>query len=406
MLKEISNTMIKNGFVNVEKIITIKSSNNLSKDFYVYAKNFKEAAWKVANEMVEDKSNYTLDTMFFCLTFLYRHSIELILKAIAFKNIVNPEQRKAFLTDTTHNFELILAEIEPFINESILQDTECYNWLKCLLKSMTDFDKESDSFRYPFSIIKFDSESKTFHAKWIFEKQTHIDLVKLVNKMEIAFQIIDTYYSKNKIESKLYKEYTPLFLEEGGNYYQQSVVGFEYNRSEMYLYVKAYEDAAKLLYNEIIKRPEQMDTYFFPLCYSYRNALELSLKAIILSLYTLNESLEKISKRKHSIFKLWKCVEQEILERTSTSVDNPKIKEIKSLIQEIHDFDPLSDKFRYPIGKDLNYHFKDQQKYDIERFNKLFDSLLSFLDNISYMISEQNQNLAELTMEMRSWSDY
>lgn len=398
--------MIKRGLVDRNKVVTIQNSYDLSKDFYNYASNFKEAGLKVAYEMIRSANIAKLDTMFFPVTFLYRHSIELILKAIAFKYIKNEDERITFLKETFHNLSALLNTVEPFIKKITVKDTECYQWLHSLLKSMNDIDKESDSFRYPFSIIRDKNHKQQYRAKWFFEKQTHINLVHLVNKMEIAFDILNTYYKEQGLETDSYKNFNSVFLEEGGDYYGQSVIGYRYNRSEMYIYIDAYKDSAKFLYDEILSDPKKMNSNFFPLCYLYKNAIELSLKDIILLVYPTEEALEKIAKRKHNIMKLWKCIEKHILKHADGSESDPIFIAKKNAMKEIHELDANADKFRYPIDKKMNYHFSGTKKYNIESYNNFFNQLISFMSGMSAMISDHNDTLADLEMEMKSNYDY
>ena len=405
VLNAISNTMIKKGLVDKSKLVDIQNSISLSEDFYMYAKNFKNAGWKVAHEMVKDANIAKLDHMFFPLTFLYRHSIELILKAIAFKYIKDENDRIAFLKDTFHNLSTLLERIEPFIKTALINDKECHQWLKLLLESMNDIDKESDSFRYPFSIVEDKYSNVRYRAKYFFEKQTHIDLEKLVNKMEKAFNILDTYYLENLTTDNEYKEYNAFFLEEGGDYYGQSVIGFGYNRSDMYIYINAYQESAKFLYNESIDIREEMNGNFFPLCYLYKNALELSLKDIILITYP-RQGLEKIYKEKHNVLKLWGCIEKDILKHANKSEDDPYFIEIKDAIKKIHEFDANADRFRYPIGKKLNYYDAVKKKYHMENYNNFFNKLINFLSGMSAQISDHKDREAEQEMEMRSYYDY
>ncbi|RRN68029.1 hypothetical protein EI200_20975 [Peribacillus simplex] len=355
--------------------------------------------------MVADDSIRKLDTIFFPVTFLYRHSLELILKAIAFKYIKDENSRKAFLKDTFHNLSKILDEIEPFLTNFISKDINCYQWLKKLLESMNDIDKESDSFRYPFSIISDKNNKPVYRAKWIFEKQTHINIINLVNKMETAFEILNTYYLESYTKVDEYKNYNTVFLEEGGHYYGQSVIGFAYNRSEMHLYISGYKEAAKILMDEAFASSKKMNLNFLPSCYLYKNALELSLKDIVIDVFNTEKALEEIYRKKHSILGLWQCIENEVLKLANGSKMGSRYTYNYGLINEIHIFDGKSDKFRYPIDKHLDYHFKKQKKYNIYSFNKFFNQILTFLNGVSGMVVHHKEMQADYEMEMRNWSD-
>lgn len=405
LLKEISNTMLKKGEVDKGTVITIAQSYNLSEDFYNYANMFRKTGRRVADEMIADDRIEKLDTIFFPVVFLYRHSIELILKAIGFKYIVDRESRKSFLQDTFHNLSMILDEIEPFLTKFISVDIKGFQWLKQLLNSMTDMDRESDSFRYPFKIIRDKNDKPVYKMKWVFEKQTHIDLIKLVNKMETAFEILNSYYLENYTKIDEHHVYSTEFLEEGGDYYAQSVVGFAYNRSKMYLYIIGYRKAAELLMDKALKSSKDMNSNFLPACYLYKNALELSLKEIIFDIYNQETALEHIYHKKHSVLGLWKYIEDRALELANGSKKDSTYTYNYGLLNEIHIFDGKSDKFRYPIDKHLEYHFKKQKKYNIDSFNKLFNQILTFLNGISGMVVHYNEMQADYEMEMRSWAD-
>lgn len=140
---------------NNEKI-KIVSCGNLDKDFFEYASNFLEAANVVAYEMLDSGDIATLDVDFFKLAFFYRHSLELILKAIGFQHIKGKEEREKFLNDTFHNLSKILKYIEPYISEYIEYDKESYEWLVEFFHDINDLDKDSDCFRYPFKIKKME----------------------------------------------------------------------------------------------------------------------------------------------------------------------------------------------------------------------------------------------------------
>jgi hypothetical protein len=171
---------------------------------------------------------------------------------------------------------------------------------------MNDIDKESDSFRYPFGITMekdlFDSQ-KHFGIKLFFERQTHINLLAFANKMEIAFEILESYLLETDIKDELFKEFKPVFLEEGGDYYYQSVIGYSYSRDKFYPFVKAYTESAEYLYDCMSKDKKLSELLFIPMCYLYRNAIELAMKEILFEecSYTFQEAVGLMNDRKHSI---------------------------------------------------------------------------------------------------------
>ena len=91
-----------------------------------------------------------------------------------------------------------------------------------------------------------------FVIKPIFNNQIHIDLVKFANKFEAAYEIIKKWYLKETDDAVEWKELEPLFMETGGYYYAQSVVGYKYSRAEFYPYTKIFRDSKlfEMVYEE------------------------------------------------------------------------------------------------------------------------------------------------------------
>jgi hypothetical protein len=127
------------------EIIEIVNQNNIEEEFYTFACNFNKSAHMLTEYILEDPRIERLDFYFFSLAYLYRHSIELILKAIGFKYIVDIDDRKAFLKDTFHNLAKILVAITPFIQSHF--DSNRYCSLHCqYLKGACHLSKNGNEF--------------------------------------------------------------------------------------------------------------------------------------------------------------------------------------------------------------------------------------------------------------------
>jgi len=391
------------------EIINIKADGELNSQFYDYALKFKVAAHELTEYILKEDDISKLDTYFFSLAFLYRHSLELILKAIGFKYITEHVDRIGFVKDTYHNLLVILETINPFIVDEIAKDIEGYNWLKNYLGDINLIDKESDSFRYPFGIAveKIEYRHKVvrkYSIKLIFDNQTHINLVAFANKMEVAFGLLYTIYNEKFDSFHDYKKYKPIFLEQGGSYYGQSVVGYQYSSGEYYPYVKAYTESAEYLFNMMCKGKSLNDILFIPMCYLYRNAIELALKEILFQECSLGfqESLKQINKKKHKVEGLWNLVKSEIKEHSGVSEDDETIRNAESYIKQLNYVDSSSDKFRYPTNDNLELYFKTKQQFDIKNVNKFFADLAYFLSAVNTMMSVQNELKAEMEAEYHS----
>lgn len=386
-----------------EQRIKICSKEDLKEEYYLYSKNFREAAHILAEDALKSNRISTLDVNFFGLAFLYRHSIELILKAIGFKYIKGLEERKKFLSDTFHNLFEILNYIKKYIIEYIKYDEDSYNWIIQIFKDMNCIDKESDSFRYPFRIIKrnFCGWNKgTYEISEFISKQKHIDLFKFANKMEIIFEILENYLSNKKTIDTNHKKYSSMFLEEGGYYYYQSVIGKSYNSEKFNINVSSYENCAKVIYKIMSTNPEKKNL-FMPLCYLYRNCVELSIKQIFFqeSSYDYQKKLELLNNKKHKILSLWNLIKKDIVKHAGRKENDEIIINAESYIRILSNLDGKADKFRYPTDKYLNLYFKKTRYFDLENIKDFFEDIITFLSCVWGMMAQNNEYLREMKYE-------
>ena len=88
-------------------IITFSNSGQLDKDFYKYACDFYEAAEYIIHYLGEDAAQKhdiaKLDLWYFPMVYLYRHSLELLLKAIIFQTITDKNDRMNIVEEIRHN---------------------------------------------------------------------------------------------------------------------------------------------------------------------------------------------------------------------------------------------------------------------------------------------------------------
>lgn len=391
-------------------IIKIPAPNDICVAFNKYALDFYDAAHKIASLLLE--TNHTdiskMDTYFFPLAFLYRHSIELKLKAIAFQTITTDNNRSIFVKETFHNLAELLSAIETMSPTS--RPEEEVQWLKNYFLDISKVDKESDSFRYPFHIKSNKSfDFKQFAIERIFKEQTHIDLVKFANKFEASYEILDKWYKKSLDEAKEWKELEPIFIEEGGFYYGQSVVGYGYSRDDFYPYTFAYLETASYL-RQYMKEQIDLGNYdkvsglFIPMCYLYRNCVELNLKTIWFE--ETGEDFQKRCKsmvaKKHSIIGMWNLIKTCAESCATGSNDIEYIEILEDYCQQLHSIDSDSSKFRYPVKKDMIPYFKKNKRFDFMHTGIFLESLNNGLDSICSTLSAMNEYKAEIEYEYRS----
>ena len=79
----------------------LKCSGNVSENFSKFGDVFFKAAHVITEYILERQRIGELDCYFFPVAYLYRHSLELKLKAIAFKYI--EDSGEIFIKETFHN---------------------------------------------------------------------------------------------------------------------------------------------------------------------------------------------------------------------------------------------------------------------------------------------------------------
>ncbi len=393
-------------------IAKVLAPTDLSETLFDYAEYFFEAAHKITEFILysEHPDIGKLDTYFFSIAFLYRHCMELGLKAIGFQIIQDRDGRKKFIKDTRHNLSVILSVIEG-MNYSTRPEEEM-EWLRKYFADLSQKDRESDSFRYPFHIV-WESEDweceGRFVIKKIFDEQTNIDLVKFANKFEAAYEIIRKWYRRENENAVEWKEVDPVFIETGGYYYAQSVVGYKYRREDFYPYTKAYLETANYL-KWFMKNETDSGNYeynerlFLPMCYLYRNCVELSLKTIWFE--EIGEDFQTKCKvmldNKHSIAGMWKKIKPYVLEY-SRGTDEPEfIEVIEDYCMQVHTIDGDANKFRYPMSNSLQVYFSHNKRFDFMETGDFFEALNNILDGIDSEFNYINEAKAEMEAEYYS----
>ena len=386
---------------------------DLSQSFYEYAQNFHSAAHYIASFLLETNkpSIGRLDSYFFALAFLYRHSIELILKALAFRNLLDKNSRVSFAKETFHDLAKILEEVLKLENGA--RTDEEISWLKKYFADASKIDKESDSFRYPFHIIRIagnGGEKPQFSIKRVFEEQTHIDLILFSNKFEVAYGILDRWYMGDARSVEERGGLRPIFIESGGYYYGQSVVGYGYRRQDFYPYVNAYTETAGYI-REKMKNlydsgdQEKAARLFMPMCYLYRNAVELVIKATWFeeTREDFQQKCKVLNKKKHSISGLWNQLRGWIKNfYGEESNDKNYFDDITEVCGNLQGFDGTASKFRYPCTKEMNLHFNKFKTLDFMNVAEFMESLICAIDGISAEIEARNEYINEMEAEYRS----
>lgn len=387
---------------NSSSVISVKNSGDLSFDFYTYACNFYEAAEKTVMYIIfapdSEKPKPRLDYWYFPVIYLYRQSFELLLKACVFQTVTNIGDRKNFIGTVRHDLKQSLDRLIVERNLTTARNRNA-EWLIQFLNDITNIDKTSEMFRYPFGN----------GCEELFTKQTHVSMEATYINMNRAYETIKGIYENGTIIEKEFEEYPPKLIIEGGKYYQQCVVGYKKPKHTFYPYCTSYKGVGDYLKDKILKH--RKSKLFMPMCYLYRNALELGLKQIIVedSHYSDTEALEILQKKKHSILGLWNSIKKEVQESANAPDNDTTLADVELYIQSFQNMDSGSHLFRYPCDKNLKPFFLTAQKYDVENITLCFKELLAFFDCVDfglYIIKEKELEMAICHKNLYDYQDY
>ena len=187
-----------------------------------------------------------------------------------------------------------------------------------------------------------------------------------------------------------------LFVDTNGRNWNKTVcVGGKF--SSNYSYALGYLYAADILVEHaVIEKNNKKDKLFYPICFNYRQFIELTLKQLIIysekfyykseylgyELKKLNGSVSDKLDSTHSIEKLlnWlieilDCVSDEKFDRNK-----------KDLILEFHNLDSNGQKFRYPVQTNTLESFPKQTFYDLEKLKSGIKDIFEYFMGIDAWI--------------------
>lgn len=158
------------------------------------------------------------------------------------------------------------------------------------------------------------------------------------------------------------------------------------------LYADAYKDAADILLDRLLdSRDHSLDRFVYPICFMYRQYIELRLKEIILKFLPQKQKTAKVRKLNHNICCLWYEAKR-VLEERYKEDDKAILVHVEDYVMQFHEMDESSMSFRYPVDRSDNAHFKDIEKIDVKNLRLRLNQLADFLDSCSAGIDASMEN--------------
>ena len=102
-----------------------------------------------------------------------------------------------------------------------------------------------------------------------------------------------------------------------------------------------------------------------------------------------------MKRKKQSILGIWHSIESEIKGATTWSTEYEMLNNAQRYIEIFHAFDNVSDKFRYPCDKNMNFYFLTPTKFDSKNIALCFEELSNFLKGVDEKMNLINEYEAE-----------
>jgi len=144
-------------------------------------------------------------------------------------------------------------------------------------------------------------------------------------------------------------------------------------------YALGYFEAASRLLRDIHENPYMLDPLVYPLCFLYRQGIELSIKHLLNNLPVLFRE-KCIPNKDHKLTENWICVRTYMVCLHGEYPDEPRISEstlnwVEVVLKDFVSTDPNSLVFRYPESKDGKPYLQDKSHVNFTQFGKFMEPL-------------------------------
>jgi hypothetical protein len=181
---------------------------------------------------------------------------------------------------------------------------------------------------------------------------------------------------------------------------------------ELSVYAESYHSAGKRLVSIMKETLAYPDFDGYPIVFLYRHALELYLKAfvfqgaVMLRLLDINSFDTSNLFRHHNLKELFEDVKNifRTLEWTWDTDDErfQNYDDFERIINQIHDLDPGSYNFRYPIDKKRKANLEHNTQINVIEFAKVMDIFLGMLEGGVLKLENDSDMIAEAKIELLS----
>ena len=381
-------------FYDCNKGTTIIWKRKYDEDLYQMSKAFLLCASYATEDIVkEEHNNAKYDMWFLACVYMFRQSIELILKSLVSRTISKRHDFEVALAEDKHDLIKLWTRYKDNADSLVVSFDE-QMWIQEYLDSIEAVDRNSTLFRYPFK----DDFLKQYNNDFL-------DICEMGNSLLNAYAILDKEY-KGVADISIYEIDTSLnydfliFASHGFGNCQlwESPWGDGFHKQ-----VEGYSEVAEFIYEKY--KQESKDEYIFPMLFLLRNAIELSLKRLLFAkvINGVEQKWIRKTRNSHSLKELWGAVNVMVRNYANEHGEDLHYLDcLESSIQELNTIDKNGDVFRYPFDYNLSYRF-DGQIIDVDNVFEFMAGVFNILDGCSSMLDNIAVYEAEMMYEMQSY---
>ena len=382
-------------FYDCDNGVVITWKRKYDEDLYQMSKDFFSCAYRVTEDIVQEVHNIVkYDMWFLPCVYMFRQSIELILKALVARRIDKRHEFEVALSDDKHDLAKLFNRYIDSIDGLYITEAEKI-WIQKYLDDIELVDSSSTLFRYPFKDEFISRYNNDF-----------LDICEMGNSLLNAYAILSKEYN-GIADDSIYEIETErdckflIFASDGFGNCQlwDSPWGDGFHKQ-----VEGYSDVAEFIYEKY--KNESNQNQIFPMFFLLRNAIEISLKRLLFSKVIHGVDLKKIrrTRNSHSLKELWNAVNDMVRSYANEhGEDLQYLDYLESGILELDDVDKKGDVFRYPFNYNLQYRF-DGQRLDVDNVFDFMAGIFNILDGCSGMLTEIADYEAEMLYEMQTYA--
>ncbi len=178
------------------------------------------------------------------------------------------------------------------------------------------------------------------------------------------------------------RQIEPLFTSADDWHYNACL---NWSHDPLELYTIGYKDGADRLVNAVLESKNMQDALIYPICFLYRQYIELRLKEIINSGRMLLGEGRGFPQH-HKISSLYETA-KEIIKEVYSGEELPDLSLVDHVVSEYSDIDPDSFSFRYPFDKSGRNVLGCITHINLRHLSNIIKEFGEVIDNISCAIS-------------------